>query len=489
MKNFFNGGIRVEKLKYITVVYPVVLESVKLMVHEHYDNAEYDDTLFLINTIGYYIDLSSSDYNQHRCIYYNFEHSLDFDLNEKPRVIEYINNYRITEIWSFEPNCEMFDTDLGVKYMPVRYTSFISKPEYRTEPKFDLGFIGIVGSDDSCPRRNKFFDKYIRSAEHGFSLKILNGYPLSELHDELANCRFILDSHRNYRHSMQNQVRIFESLCSSYTVLAEKSEYNIFPGLVYEWNNIDELNEFINTVEPKDLSEKYKEMTYTDEAYEEYRHKIIYDNYNKPTNEYFDKCGIKRYDLINRLINKFNFKTYLEIGVFNGENFKEINCETKVSVDPVPGEYVTNTMTSDEYFATLSEDTKFDLIFIDGLHLWEQCYRDINNALNHLSPNGVIVCHDMNPLYELYSSRVQFTYWNGDVWKSFVKVRSERSDIHCCMIEDCDFGLGIITNGCDTPIELNKPAETLTYQDDFAKNKKYLMNTISINDFITRNDL
>ena len=43
---------------------------------------------------------------------------------------------------------------------------------------------------------------------------------------------------------------------------------------------------------------------------------------------------MNRYDIINELINKHNYKTYLEIGVRNpDECFNLINCETKHSLD------------------------------------------------------------------------------------------------------------------------------------------------------------
>lgn len=491
MKNF-NQIVKSEKLKYITIVYPVILESIKLMVQEHYDNENYNDTLFLINTCySGYINLNTPEFNQHRCIYYNFEHSDDLNLKQRVDVQNYLKVNMVTEVWSMEPNNELFDGDMGVKYMPVRYTSLIKKNKYNKEPLFDLGFIGIVGSNEYSPRRNNFFGRYILDENIDFSIKIMNGYSISEMKDELSNCRFILDSHRTYLDNMQNQARIFEHICLGHTVLSEKSNYNIFPGLIYEWENIDELNNLIKTVEPQDFSEQYKEMTYTDEAYENYREYILFNNYYNKTNNYFFTNKPRRFDIINKLINAFNYKSYLEIGVSGGYNIKEVNCNYKIGVDPVAGEYVTHVMTSDEYFKNLLPDDKFDIIFIDGLHLWEQCYRDIENSLNHLSPNGVIICHDMNPLEEMYQSRgyVSSGIWNGDVWKAFVKVRMEHNDLFTCMIEDCDYGLGFITWGNQESIKLDKNFNELTYTEDFNKKKAYLMNTVKLNDFLERNRL
>ena len=491
MKKFFQKNVNTIKCKYITIVYPELLDSIALMIQEHYDNVNYDDTLFLVNTYSSYLDLQKPEYNQHRCIYYNLEHNDDFDNNQKDKALEQIYNYKITEIWSMEPNCELWDSDLGVKFMPVRYTSYLKNNVIKQSNKFDLGFVGLPVNYGYAPRRIELLNNLYFSDDVDLSLKILAGYNINELCDEFSNCKFVLDTHRNYRHSMQNQVRIFEHLCLGHTVLSEKSTYNMFPGLIYEFENVQQLNDLAHTVEPQDFSEEYKEMTYTDEAYDEYRQKILTESYCIPTCDYFEKCGIHRYDIINRLIKTFNYKNYLEIGVSDGDNFVKVECENKTSVDPVQLGYTTHQMTSDEYFEQLADDVKFDIVFIDGLHLWEQCYKDIENSLKHLSPNGVIICHDMNPLEEMFQSRKEYNQyiWNGDVWRAFVKVRSEHSNLYTCMIEDCDFGLGLITWGNLEPINIDKPIENLSYKDDFCKNKSYLMNTTTIDNFITYNKL
>ena len=49
-------------------------------------------------------------------------------------------------------------------------------------------------------------------------------------------------------------------------------------------------------------------------------------------------------------------------------------------------------MTSDEYFLKIKDTgIKFDIIFIDGLHLDYQVNLDLKNSLKHLSENGFIV--------------------------------------------------------------------------------------------------
>ena len=71
-------------------------------------------------------------------------------------------------------------------------------------------------------------------------------------------------------------------------------------------------------------------------------------------------------------------------------------------------------LTSDEFFEQNTE--VFDVIFIDGLHLSEQVYRDITNSLSCLSENGYIICHDMNPMEEIiqrYPQPIANSAWNA----------------------------------------------------------------------------
>lgn len=163
-----------------------------------------------------------------------------------------------------------------------------------------------------------------------------------------------------------------------------------------------------------------------------------------------DKIVImKRYNLINLLIENFNYQRYLEIGLDTGHNFNQIKCENKESVDPAKDAYQhakpTYVMTSDKFFTERAPHLdKWDIIFIDGLHHADQVDRDIENALKFLTPNGSIVLHDCNPLTEL-AQRVprESREWNGDVWKSIAKFRST-STTHGCIVINSDHGLGWI---------------------------------------------
>ena len=143
-------------------------------------------------------------------------------------------------------------------------------------------------------------------------------------------------------------------------------------------------------------------------------------------------------------------------------------------------------MTSDEYFKKFKD--KFDLIFIDGLHHYNQVKKDINNSINFLSENGVILLHDCLPnnVYDQAIPRCTFK-WNGDVWKAIVEARCRNDlDTYTCY---ADQGIGIILKRPNRNM-LNLGHENyhkLMFKDYFYNYKSY-MNIIDHNQIIEKLD-
>lgn len=189
-----------------------------------------------------------------------------------------------------------------------------------------------------------------------------------------------------------------------------------------------------------------------------------------------------RSNIINALIQKNGYSSYLEIGVFKKKlNFEKINIEKKIGVDPGVEGYseATHMMTSDDFFE--KNNDHFDIVFIDGLHVFDQVLKDILNALDCLSDGGAIVCHDMNPQSFVMQTVPRVSnLWNGDCWKAFVTLRMERDDLDMFVI-DADFGVGIIKKG--SQVQLKKQA--LTYKN-LEKNRKDWLNLISLEEFKRR---
>ncbi len=210
---------------------------------------------------------------------------------------------------------------------------------------------------------------------------------------------------------------------------------------------------------------------------------------------------IKRYHIIQAFIDAFNKQkkvNYLEIGVQRGYCFVRINAFRKIAVDP---QFLIGKMnrfkirlknfpycfnikyfeqTSDDFFNTqqdyLEKIGGFDVVFIDGLHLYEQVVKDVENSLRHLNPGGVILLHDCNPVEEAATTRGISSddaakrasngwsgVWNGDVWKAIVDLRSRMDDLEI-MVYNCDSGVGQIRVKHGKRLNVNK-IEKLTYHD------------------------
>lgn len=149
-----------------------------------------------------------------------------------------------------------------------------------------------------------------------------------------------------------------------------------------------------------------------------------------------------RLDLINLAIQTTSAKTYLEIGCQRDVVFNALPVEYKIGVDPERGG--NRRMTSDKFFIQNSDT--FDVIFIDGLHEYNQVTRDLQNSLSVLNSGGIIILHDMLPLrYEETIVPMPSTAkrWLGDVWKLAFDL-SNREDVSFNLIK-IDCGCGVVT--------------------------------------------
>jgi SAM-dependent methyltransferase len=118
---------------------------------------------------------------------------------------------------------------------------------------------------------------------------------------------------------------------------------------------------------------------------------------------------VPRHAVMRQLCRLYPEARYLEVGVWRGATFDRVPAPRKVAVDPTFRLTPPHTerddagtdfheVTSDDYFATIvGRDEKFDVVFLDGLHVYEQTLRDLVNALDHLAPDGVVVVDDTHP--------------------------------------------------------------------------------------------
>lgn len=211
---------------------------------------------------------------------------------------------------------------------------------------------------------------------------------------------------------------------------------------------------------------------------------------------------MNRIDIINALINKNKYKSYLEVGVRNGDCFYAINCNHKVGVDPDTTSAATNFLTSDVFFEKLAAGEPiygigegemprtYDICFIDGLHASEQVIRDIKNCLAVLNPGGTIVMHDCLPHNEWVQKvpqQPEHDEWTGDTWKAYLYAKITLPLDTKIAVVDSDYGCGIIqpkTHLLLPELDLGFTPNMFDYNRDFIRYKQTQMNVISVGQFM-----
>ena len=193
---------------------------------------------------------------------------------------------------------------------------------------------------------------------------------------------------------------------------------------------------------------------------------------------------MKRTDVINLIIEKFKYESYLEIGVKNpAGNFDKIKISQKDGVDPKwrqsPVAGNKHEMTSDEYFKKFHRG--YDIIFIDGLHHHIQTDKDFSNSLSCLNPNGTIVLHDCNPTEKAMQDQPRkVSRWTGDVWKTILRLKCTNPNVEIFTV-DVDYGCCVVRRGRQKTLKLN-PDKCMEW-DFFEKNKMKILNLIGIEEF------
>lgn len=213
---------------------------------------------------------------------------------------------------------------------------------------------------------------------------------------------------------------------------------------------------------------------------------------------------MNRLFFLKKLFRNKNFKTYLEIGVFQGRVFFSVPAHTKMAVDP-EFRFTTSKKikkvfrrfsnlwakfyekTSDAFFAddapALFRNDKLAVCLVDGMHEYSYALRDIENSLKYLQKDGVVFVHDCNPKtkqagasFEEYKNRGFTEDWNGDVWKAIVHLRSLRDDVNVFVL-DCDQGLGIVSFGKpENKLDFTQEQITALTYEQFSENRKQWLN-------------
>ncbi|HDR16201.1 MAG TPA: hypothetical protein ENN79_12085, partial [Desulfobacteraceae bacterium] len=145
---------------------------------------------------------------------------------------------------------------------------------------------------------------------------------------------------------------------------------------------------------------------------------------------------------------------YLEIGVQLGKSLVLADCEA-IGVDPMPQidlDLFENVrimdLSSDDFFAgpaAVLLNKKPDMVFIDGMHLFEYALRDFMNVEKFAGAHTLAVIDDIFPAHPAQAERRRKTRaWTGDVWKLYKVLQQYRPDLFFLPINTFPTGLLLI---------------------------------------------
>jgi methyltransferase family protein/tetratricopeptide repeat protein len=168
--------------------------------------------------------------------------------------------------------------------------------------------------------------------------------------------------------------------------------------------------------------------------------------------------GASYFDVLSMIHSHLRPRTYLEIGVEEGQSIALARPETRaIGIDPEPKiarplgpRTEIRKETSDQYFATHDvraelDGLPVDLAFIDGMHQFEFALRDFINIEKHSSPQSTVLIHDCYPLTRLSAERErQTTFWSGDIWRLVLLLRKYRPELSVNVIATAPTGLGVV---------------------------------------------
>lgn len=145
---------------------------------------------------------------------------------------------------------------------------------------------------------------------------------------------------------------------------------------------------------------------------------------------------------------------YLEIGVRHGASLELAQCHA-IGVDPLPpirppldfAEIFQET--SDMFFEIDAGQALAhppDMVFIDGMHLFENALRDFMNVEHHSTATTIVVIDDVFPNHSVQATRIRRTNaWCGDVWTLVPCLARYRPDLRLVALDTYPTGLLVVT--------------------------------------------
>lgn len=190
---------------------------------------------------------------------------------------------------------------------------------------------------------------------------------------------------------------------------------------------------------------------------------------------------MQRFDVLNAIAARIGARSYLEIGVRNGETFGRVRVDHRVGVDPGPGTAATVPTTSEQYWR--ETDELFDIVFVDGDHSREAALADAVAALRRIRPGGAVVLHDCSPPLAVYEAPLMC----GGVWRAWVELRASHPLGASAFVVDTDLGCGVLGGPWPEVEAPRPPVEAADAPwDDLDRNRAAWLNLVTSDAFLER---
>ena len=164
------------------------------------------------------------------------------------------------------------------------------------------------------------------------------------------------------------------------------------------------------------------------------------------------------FGVLERILAHVRPRTYVEIGVFQGETLCLARPPTlAIGIDPEPqltSAPAANARifaeTSDGFFAHRDLGAELgglpvEVAFIDGMHHFDFALRDFANLERYCTRDSTILIHDCYPLDRETAERDRRgNFWSGDIWRLIVLLKKYRPELCIHMISTPPTGLGLV---------------------------------------------
>jgi hypothetical protein len=214
--------------------------------------------------------------------------------------------------------------------------------------------------------------------------------------------------------------------------------------------------------------------------------------------------SLTKYDMINKIGQKFELSTYLEISsISTGFAFDHVDgmiFKNKdilyYSPDEIPDNFIEvlrkdidiEPQSFEHHFKRIQEkQIKYDIVFVDSWHTYNQSLKDLETALYFVSKSGFIVIHDCCPEKEELIGEYTKNAWCGQTYEAFIDFSKTHDELEIFCVNS-DYGCGVVAMEPTfllKRIPFNYEKNKIKDWNYFEINKKELLNLIEADEFLS----